>query len=292
MTRKSKSQADEFETYRAIADAEVARAVAATESPFSVEIRFLGGLTDRQKAAFRTAADRWTRVIVGDLPAVTVDGEVIDDILILAQGAEIDGPGRVLGQAGPTHLRPGNAGTAAFLPAKGIMTFDSSDLAQMEQNGTLNDVIAHEMGHVLGSGTIWTRKGLLRAGGSPNPTFVGVRASAEYGRMRGGSGVSTPVPVENTGGEGTRDSHWRESIFRNELMSGFISAPGNPLSRLTVASLLDLGYAVDMDAAESYALPNLLSLAESGFLVSHGAPIDEGIMLMNIPMVLPEASLA
>ena len=46
-----------------------------------------------------------------------------------------------------------------------------------------------------------------------------------------------------------------------------------------------------MNAAEPYELPNLLSLAEEGLLVSHEAPIDVGIMLPNIPEVLPEDSL-
>jgi hypothetical protein len=109
-------------------------------------VRFLGGLTETQKQAFRSAADRWTTVITGDLPAVLVDGETIDDLLILAQGADIDGSGNILGQAGPTNLRPLNAGAAALLPAKGIMEFDTADLEQMEARGTLNDVITHEMG--------------------------------------------------------------------------------------------------------------------------------------------------
>ena len=71
----------------------------------------------------------------------------------------------MLGQAGPTRLRPAEAGAAAFLPAKGRMSFDTADLAQMERDGTLNDVITHEMGHVLGIGSVWTQKGLLAGAG-------------------------------------------------------------------------------------------------------------------------------
>ncbi|HSK80833.1 MAG TPA: leishmanolysin-related zinc metalloendopeptidase [Thermoanaerobaculia bacterium] len=278
------------EIYHARANAEVAAAVVgAAVSPFTIEVRFLGGLTQTQMNAFKSAADRWTRMIVGDLPSVIVDGEVIDDVLILAQGTNIDGPGGILGQAGPTHLRPASAGSSAFLPAKGIMSFDTADLASMEQAGTLNDVITHEMGHVLGVGTIWDQKSLLTGAGTPNPIFVGQAAMTEYGTLRGSG--PTEVPVENTGGQGTQDSHWRETIFRSELMSGFISAAGNPISRVTVASLLDSGYIVDLSAAEPYTLPNLLQLAEEGLLIAHVAPIDEGIMLPNIPIVLPDASL-
>ena len=96
-----------------------------------------GGLTARQRAAFKAAANRWTRVIVGDLPRLRVANEVIDDVLIIAQGVPIDGPGRILGQAGPTHLRPASAGAAAFLPARGVMSFDTADLARMQASGTL-----------------------------------------------------------------------------------------------------------------------------------------------------------
>jgi leishmanolysin len=280
----------DYERHVARADAERAQAVAKTESPFTIEVRFLGGLSDAQRGAFAAAADRWAQVVVGDLPDVLVDGEVVDDLLILAQGVAIDGPGRILGQAGPTHLRPEAAGDAAFLPAKGIMSFDIADLAQMEADGTLHDVIAHEMGHVLGVGTIWDLKGLLQGAGTANPTFVGPGAMEEFGALLG-DGEAQPVPVENTGGPGTRDGHWRESVFRNELMTGFVGAAGNPLSRMTVASFGDLGYEVDPDAAEPYDLPDLLALAVGGELVAHSAPIDVGIMLPSIPIVLPGSSV-
>jgi hypothetical protein len=38
-----------------------------------------------------------------------------------------------------------------------INSFDSADLAFMVQSGTINGVILHEMGHVLGIGTLWTK---------------------------------------------------------------------------------------------------------------------------------------
>lgn len=262
---------------------------AAVQAAYKIEVQFLGGLTESQMAAFKTAADRWSRVIVGDLPSVVVGGVVIDDLLIEAQGVAIDGVGKVLGQAGPTNLRPANAGAAAFLPAKGLMSFDTADLARMEADGTLVDVIAHEMGHVIGIGTIWDRKGLLANAGTANPTFTGSAAKREYGKLRGTG--PTAVPVENTGRPGTRDGHWRETVFRNELMSGFISELGNPLSRVTVASLEDLGYKVDMSAAEKFSLPNLQSLAEKGLLfAAMQAPHAHALPIFS-PKVLPASSL-
>jgi hypothetical protein len=279
------------ENYLAMGGQPIAQPIAAAISPFTIEVRFLGGLTEGQKDAFKSAANRWSQIIIGDLPSVLVDGEVIDDVLIFAQGGAIDGLGGILGQAGPTHLRPANAGVTAFIPAKGRMTFDTADLNQMEQNGTLNDVITHEMGHVLGIGTIWSNKSLIQGARTRNPIFVGQRAMEEYGRLRGGDSGSAPVPVENTGSVGTRDSHWRESIFLNELMSGFIAAANNPICGVTVASLQDFGYQVNMDAAEPYQLPDLRMLAEGGLLTAREAPIDIGTVLPHIPLVLPEDSL-
>lgn len=282
---------NQIEIYRARKGIEVgaeAAGLAAAVSPFTIEVRFLGGLTNSQKNAFKAAADRWTTLIVGDLPSIKVNGEIIDDLVIEAQGRNIDGPGNTLGQAGPTHVRPPNAGAFAFLPVKGIMAFDTADLDSMEQRGTLGDVITHEMGHVLGIGTIWESKNLLHGAGTNNPTFRGARAMEEYGRLR--NTAPMPVPVENTGGPGTADGHWRETIFRNELMSGFISQPGNPLSRVTAASLEDMGYVVNMDVTEPFVLANLLELAEGG-LLTHIAPIDVGEMIPTIPIVLTNDSL-
>lgn len=284
-----KNEAVQYETYSAVADAKIAKAVANTTSPFTITVRFLGGLNAAQRKAFKKAADRWSKVIVGDLPSVVIGGEVIDDILILAQGADIDGPGRILGQAGPTRLRPPGAGKTAFIPARGTMSFDTADLKQMEQNGTLTDVITHEMGHVLGIGTIWNHKGLLKNAGTSNPTFTGKQGKIEYGKLKGTGALA--IPVENTGGPGTADSHWRETIFRSELMSGFIAAANNPISAMTVASLQDLGYEVDVNAAEPYSLPNLLALAEGGFLIAGDPAMTTGIVLPNIPIVLPESSM-
>jgi hypothetical protein len=285
MSKKS----TKIETYQAVADKALAKALFNTTSPFTIDVRFLGGLTTTQMKAFKTAADRWSKVIIGDLPSVMANGEVIDDVLILAQGSDIDGPGGILGQAGPSRLRPANAGKHAFLPAVGEMAFDTADLDEMEKKGTLVDVITHEMGHVLGIGTIWQLKKLLQGAGKSNPSFIGAKAKVEYGKLRGSGPVK--VPVENTGGPGTKDSHWRETVFRNELMSGFIAAPNNPISAMTVASLQDMGYEVDVNAAEPYILPNLLQLAEKGLLMSLEAPVQSGIVLRNIPLILPEDSL-
>lgn len=273
-------------TYHARADAERARLLADTASPFTITVKFVGGLTQPQMDAFAAAADRWAKVIVGDLPDVVLDGEPIDDVLIIAQGADIDGVGHILGQAHITHVRPAGPEPWALLPVRGEMTFDKADLAKMEAEGTLGDVITHEMGHVVGVGSLWAPKGLLVGKGTTDPTFSGPGAMAEYHKLRGGSGDPVRVPVENTGGPGTRDVHWRDRTFGNELMTGFVNPAPNPLSRVTVASLGDLGYQVDVDAADHYELPAFTELVdqEAGVAV-------HALALTPVPVELPRHDL-
>jgi hypothetical protein len=255
------------------------------KSVFSIRVRFLEGLTEAQQEVFASAAGRWSQVIIGDLPSVRVNGEVVDDVVIEARGVNIDGRGRILGQAGPTVLRPGT-----FLPAWGLMSFDTADLARMEADGSLVDVIIHEMGHVLGIGTIWRRLGLLNGAGTINPIFVGENAMREYATLSGAN-APTPVPVANTGGPGTRDGHWRESVLGNELMTGFLDAGVNPISRLTVAALQDMGYEINYDAADPFVLPGALQLAEMGIGAERDDHAGHGIMFFPDQDVLPEDAL-
>jgi hypothetical protein len=245
-------------------------------SSFNVDVTFIDStLTPTEQQAFTTAANRWQQIITTDIPNVTAsDGKPVDDIRIDASGPAIDGVGGILGQAGPTELRSGS-----FLPLRGTMQFDQADLANLQANGQLVDVITHEMAHVLGFGTIWSAKGLVTGAGGTDPRFTGVHATAEYDSIFGVT--DTSVPVENTGGPGTRDSHWRESVFRNELMTGFLNSGVDPLSRVTAAQMQDIGYTgVNLDAADAYNKPASLraqlvatgSQAVAGTLLSTSGP--------------------
>lgn len=215
---------------------------------FQIDFNF-SGLTASQQAAFQQAADKWESIIVGDLPNATYNGRTIDDLLIDAKATSIDGVGNVLGQAGPDRFR-----NSSLLPYHGSMEFDSADLASMEADGTLVGVITHEIGHVLGIGTLWNAKGLIAGAGTSNPRYIGPNAVSAYNSVFQTS--VTGVPVENSGGSGTRDAHWKESVFGNEIMTGYVG-PGLslPVSRITVASLADLGYSVNLAAADAYTPP-------------------------------------
>lgn len=213
-------------------------------SGFTITLRTTG-LTATQQSIFNQAAARWSQIITGDIPNATYQGIAVDDVLIDASAAPIDGVGRVLGQAGPDALRAGSA-----LPIHGDMEFDSADLASLEANGSLQSVVMHEMGHVLGIGTIWQQRGFLTGAGTADPRFTGPLASWAYNNLFGTT--ATSVPVEgNSSPVGSRDSHWRESVFGSELMTPYLSGASNPISTVTVASLADLGYIVNLAAADN-----------------------------------------
>jgi hypothetical protein len=193
---------------------------------------------------------------------------VIDDLLIFAAVEPIDGVGAVLGSAGWCFRR------TAGLPVIGTMRFDAADVATLESRNQLGAVIMHEMGHVIGVGSMWTARGLLQnpsAGSAATDTyFSGTNGIAGFDAIGGTTyTLGVKVPVENTGGAGTQNAHWRESILQNELMTGYLNSGTNPLSMLTVRSLQDLGYTVNTASADPFFLS--LSLQSSLLAPDAGA---------------------
>jgi hypothetical protein len=222
---------------------------------YNITIEFKGSnWTTDLYADFRAAADRLASFITGDIPnvAVIMKGGVqtVDDILITAELKTIDGINGVLGQAGPTSIR--NDGS--YLPATATMQFDIADAQNFHNmaSGASNlfaVIVTHEMLHSVGFGSIWSYKNLVVGG-----EFQGAGAEAQYAALVGHA--VTGVPVEQDGGSGTAGSHWDEDTFHGELMTGYINttpyganSTPDPLSKMTVASLGDLGYQVNLNAS-------------------------------------------
>jgi hypothetical protein len=237
--------------------------------PFDISLSFVGTVPASVQNAASAAASRWEELIIGDVTDVTigspenidacVEGETvsgtIDDIQIFVQVTSFTSP-TTLASAGPCAYR-----TFGELPAWGVLKVNQDKISQLEAEGGLVDVMIHEMGHVLGLGTMWEQKDLLRNPSIGNPGadthFIGARARAAFDAAGGTSYVGAKVPVENsTGNEGSDDGHWRESVFRTELMSpSYESGAVKPVSAITVESFRDLGYGVDVSAADAYTLP-------------------------------------
>jgi hypothetical protein len=194
---------------------------------------------------------------VGTITCVPLlENQTIDDMVIYADIRPIDGTtgSNILGFALPVVDR------SDFTTIAGCMVFDEDNLAQLEAQGRLGDLVLHEMAHVIGFGSTWTLSGLLVGGcptALPEPYFTGASARQAFSGSLTSAFPGAIVPVEGEGacGGGTRDSHWRESVFDNELMTGFVELSGpNPLSAITAASLRDLRYVVNDAAADVFAL--------------------------------------
>ncbi len=224
---------------------------------YVIDLRLDPSMRPEFRQAFEDAAARWSEVIVAGAPDQQLDipagflgwipaySGVVDDVLIDARDTPMDGPRGILGRAAGLAVREGH-----WQPYWGLMEFDTDDLEMLSAQGRLGDVILHEMGHVLGLGGNWLLNGLID---NPlfDPRYTGSAGVAAY-RELGGSG---PVPLEDEGGLGTMWGHWRETTFERELMTGYLDAGAQYLSRLSVAALADQGYGVSLEAADDYELP-------------------------------------
>jgi len=216
---------------------------------FQITVDYSGTVRQSIQDACDWAATRWSQVITADLPAVwdSQNGVFVDDLRITVQEGLLgggDGPGGTLANAGPVDFRSGAAG----LPWSAIAGIDPYDAS----NSQLRNVVLHEFGHALGFGASGTGVPNFYSRFVVGDGFTGTNALREY-RSRFGN-TDTSVPLETVGGAGTVGAHWRESVFRNELMTGYVEAAGvaMPLSTITVAAMQDMGYEVNYQAADPF----------------------------------------
>jgi PKD repeat protein len=226
-----------------------------------------------------------TSVVTGPLPGfeaveppwdacgnVTVASHV-GEIVVLVSVEPIDGPMGMVARSSPCYIRKSDG-----LPYVGLVKVDSADVATLTAQGKLRPMLLHELMHVLGFGMLWDQPGLpllLGGGGTSNPYFVGPNAGAAFQDFNGGAGYpSTPVPLENMGtlGDGSRERHWRTSIFGNELMTSYLGS-ASPVSRTTLEAFVDQGWQVNAELAD----PFLVTTSSFGaLLLSPADQIDLG----------------
>lgn len=265
-------EADYLKTAANFQLGENSRGVPSEKVKFDIELRFINEPTERQREVFESAVARWEKIIVRDEPDFTgvaipnFNGsdiligadEVLDDIIIEVVLEPIDGPGAVLGSAGPRFIRLPEETTIT-----GFMRFDTADLEALEAANQFENVILHEMGHVLGVGTLWELKELLVIDSfeqAVDPDYLGERGN-HFWKTKRGEGL---LPIEGAFFRpdgtpflrpGTSYGHWDEDVLFNELMTGFLNGGVvNPLSRITSGSMEDLGYGV-APRGEQYDLP-------------------------------------
>lgn len=242
-------------------------------SEFVLELRFLGTPPSSAiQASFETAATIVRGTVTGPLTNVTLPSDfrnvsecdasltgyedvpraVISGLVVYIAVVAIDGIGGTLGSAGPCIVR---SASQRYLPALGVMRLDAADLNNLAGSGNLTTVVLHELLHVLGFGTIWKDNALLDGEGTADARFLGAGARAACADLHGGGTVcASSVPVHSNDGVGSRDTHWRESVFSNEIMTPFLEQGPNPYSAMTIRSLGDLGYVVSTALANPFSI--------------------------------------
>lgn len=261
--------------------------------PFDIELVFLGGGTGAQRDAVDRAARRWESVIARDVfdwdhagfdrvPAGTCGpdspevADEVDDIRVFVTIGAIDGPGSTTAQSGPCWVRPHpleGAHGVWLQPTLAALVLDEADVAVMEAAGMLESFATHELAHALGFvPAVWERHDRLRSPSVPRSPgadthFDGPLAVAAFDAVGGIGYAQAKVPVENGAVEGFSDSHWRESVFGDELMSAVFTGETLPLSLVTVESLYDIGYEVNPAAADTFRLSG------AGARVATGGPV-------------------
>ena len=255
------------------------RVVPSGEDPFNIELVFVSDFTDARKDVMQQAARRWETIITEGLPDVNFsasphsfsfgDGTIavddtVDDLRIFVyKDATVP-----LGLGGPSYVRSGNP---TGLPAIGRIWIGAPGLARLakeslyQEEHLLRNLMLHETAHVLGYGSLWGESGLVHEL-SGDTYFSGELAIQAFNAAGGEdySGNKVPVVFGDLGGCGSGD-HWRDDVFRGldrqfgaEVMEPTMERE-HALSAITIQSLADLGYVVDVSRADPYKLPASIS---------------------------------
>lgn len=150
-------------------------------------------------------------------------------------------------------------------PMVGSIVLNATYLYGSLKEEQLYAVLLHEVGHVLGIGTLWYLPNSpltpYQEDNKEKYYYTGTAALREYKSYYPTSEL-VGIPLEDDGGEGTQDSHPEEDMNRmidgkahpglgDELMTGWINSLAS-LSRVTLGFLEDMGYVVDYTKADPY----------------------------------------
>ncbi len=223
---------------------------------FNISLHFTDAVPATHRPVLEDAASwwrsvlsdtEWTDVAVNgttECRGVDVPLDTVDDLVILVDLVEMDGD---LGTAARAGVCVKRDEADAHAPVLGYVRFDEADIDVLAQYGDLWEVMVHEMTHVLGFGVRWVHMDLLDQ--ESDPHFTGARALAAFDAAGGADYPDAKVPTQPGHG------HWRESIFGSELMTpSLFVTRREPLSAITLAALIDMGYHVDLSFADDYEL--------------------------------------
>ena len=257
---------------------------------FQFEIALVDQGARELRSEILAQAGRWARIVDGsDLENIEwqpgpvscgrlrydYQEDVLDDVLVMISAQDFrDGAGV---RSVTCRYRE-----SSKLPMIGTILLDVEGVPQ----GQVGELILHAFGHMLGFGTSWKKLDMLRDWSSVNPGadthFTGDRAIATFIAAGGAYYAGARVPVENDPNYGSVDKHWRESVFGAELMtSGLREGSADLLSAITIQSLADIGYTVNVEEADAYTLPG----ADAANATAEGPAIDLTEEVVTTPAV-------
>jgi hypothetical protein len=181
-------------------------------------------------------ASTFSTLSAGNIATGLPDG--VDDIYIAIIVQPIDGFDGLFASAGPNVVFPGNE------IAAGSIAIDPEDIQRVLDNNIFENLMLHEIAHVLGVGTLWNTNDFL-----DGDTYTGANALAAWRDI----GCSGDLPVEPGLGQ-----HWDNDCLAQELMTPlFRFNRPSPLSTITLGAFEDLGYVVNPDEADTYGTDDL-----------------------------------
>ena len=230
--------------------------VAVENEPFNIRLIGLDALPvvlAAYKLTILTAATTWEGVIVEGVPDVN-HLFVVDDIDILVRyGTHADST--VIASAAATNFRTNADGTRGP-PYLGVITiylalFD--DVGEMTGLGVfenLHNVMVHEIGHVLGfsDGFMDDKAGIETVAGTRffnGPLAANAYREILYNVMGERLAFAIPdlrVPMEMEG------AHWKYPEMKWDVMGPYFTS-GSVMSLVTIQTMADLGYVVDVRKA-------------------------------------------
>ena len=225
---------------------------------FDLEMWFTSDVSSTVRSHLEKARAKWAAVLRDtELADVTFNREVecgdlsgdvgtVDDHLLWVDVDNIDGEGGTLAYAGYCWSRGSDDS-----PILSRAVFDEDDIKRMLDNDALVAVAFHELAHALGfSGYHWDRFDLVGKGSDAH--FTGKLAIEAFNDAGGDDYSGKKVPIQLR-----VYSHWRENVFRDEVMSPFFNLRNDaPISAITLQSMDAIGYEVDASLADDYELPD------------------------------------
>ena len=226
------------------------------EGDFDIELVYLDPVPESQKKVLHYAARRWMSIITEGLPDYEFSegwsgtcgdrsyeisaGERVDDLRIYVstfEGEDVTTGGR-FGYCGPSVLRD-----TEHLPVLACM-----GLNLKRAGDNLFTITIHEIGHGLGFlESVWDEHGYIEYNSATGEnSFTGPLAIAAFDDAGGANYTGAKVRFWN--------NHWWPHLLDGELMELW-GTYKMALSAITIESMADLGYGVDVTQADPYTLP-------------------------------------